>query len=240
MSVTYKEDGKPVFSDDHEYTTVIWAMSDGAEVPFSDFFDEEVLYGIKLDKLGYTRLQALAAIYIRPHLRHVYLEKIERTLYWGNSALDTAETLARSLDISITLMHRELAPDHMQWASLLKEHGPEAFETMASLRENFPMLLAEDGKRVGNILLQRGADFQNAKRHGVCRRGNGRYDLGSGTLFTVIGPILSAAIAHLTGSWPERDLKPGDGFRLTFVGEKLVKVEPQWIDLDLNLDGIWL
>jgi hypothetical protein len=240
MSVIYKPDGKPSFSDDHEYTSVIWALSDGADVPFSDYFDDDRLYGVKLDKAGYARLRAIAAIYIQPHLKQVYLEKIDRTLYWGYSTLDTAETLVRILDLSVVDMRTNLAPDHVQWTSLCKEHGAEAFASISTLRKNFPVLLKEEGCRIAEILRDRGASLQESKKRGSCRRGDGMYDLGTGALYTVIAPLLNAAIAELTGTWPEREPKPGDGFRLTFVGTKLVDVEPQWIDLSFNEEGVWL
>lgn len=240
MSVTHKPDGRTVFSDDHEYTSVIWALSDGADVPFSDYFDTDRLYGVKLDKAGHARLRTIAAIYIQPHLRHVYLEKIDRTLYWGHSALDTAETLVRILDLSVVDMRTDLKPDHVRWTSLLQEHGAEAFASIASLRKHFPDLLKEEGVRIAEILRTRGASLQESKKRGSCKCGDGMYNLGTGALYTVMAPLLNAAIAELTGTWPEREPKPGDGFRLTFVGTRLVDVEPQWIDLSFNEEGVWL
>ena len=239
MTVTFKDE-KVIFSDDHEYTSIIWVMSDGANVPFSDYFDQKRLYGVKVDKLGYARLRALAAVYIRPHLRWIHLEKIIRTLYWGDSVYETAESLSRELDIGMTMMSKELAPLYEEWEKLLAEHGPEPFATTTRLREHFPELLQKEGARIAAILQEHGAGLQESKKSGWCRRGDGRYDHGSGGLFTIIGPLLSAAIAELTGTWPERELKPGDGYRLTYVGSNLVQVEPQWIDLAVNEDGIWL
>jgi hypothetical protein len=237
MSVLHK-DGRHEFSSDHEYTTVIWVLSDGADVPFSDYFDRTRMHSVKVDANGYARLRAMAAIFIKPYLQQIYLEKVERTLYWGESVLGTSEILSRALDISITFMSKELAPSHEQWGAQLKEEGPGAFKDIRSLRENFPDLLAQEGERIGNIFLKRGRDFQSAKQGGYSKRGDGMHNYGSGHLMIVIGPILSAAVAYLTGTWPTRELKPGDGFKLTFTGVKLTKIEQQWVDLSFGSDEL--
>lgn len=237
MTVSYKGE-RPEFSSDHEYTTVIWLLSDGANVPFSDYFDNNRMFNIKLDTSGYARLRAMAAIFIQPYLRQVYLRRIVGTLHWGSSAIATSETLTKALDIRITSGNGELAPDHKQWGAALAKHGPDAFKDMQSLRRNFSDLLAKDGERVGNIILHHAKVYQLAKTADRCERGDGIYNYGNGLLMTVIGPVLSAALAHLTGIWPSRDLKPGDGFKLTFTGEKLTKVQQLWIDLSLGSDEL--
>lgn len=239
MSVKFKGGGKPV-SDDHQYTTVMWALTDGASAPFSHYFDREHMYGMKLDRAGHDRMRAMAAIHIAPHLgSNVYVERIERTLYWGSSTMETADTLANALDIRIISMRNDLRPDHEGWEKLLEEHGPEGFASLEALQAAFPEQLAKEGERIGAQLQSWGSSYQEGKRLGSCRRGDGMYHTGSGLIITSLAPLLASAIAHLTGVWPERVLNPGDGFKLTFTGEKLTAVEQLSIELSVGRDSVF-
>lgn len=238
MTVTIGEGGKPVFSDDHQYTSIIWAISDGADVPFSAFFDMKRVFKIKLDQMGYARLRTMAALFIQPYRRAVYLEKINRTLHWASSTLETSDVLTRALNIGITMMHKELAPNHQKWEPLFEQQGDAAFASLAELHANFPELLQEEGRRVASFIQDHAEGLQEGKRLNTCSRGDGWHSFGSGALYTIIGPLLSAAIAELTGAWPERELKPGDGFRLVFKGSELIQAVPLWIDLSLSEEAI--
>lgn len=52
-------------------------------------------------------------------------------------------------------------------------------------------------------------------------------------------PLISAAIEHLTGQWPERPLKPAEAFHLEFEGPKLIAVKQKWIEVQIGSDEIF-
>lgn len=232
MSVTWKEDGKPVFSEDHQYKSIIWLVNDAADVPFSSYIDREKMYGLKATSADLKKLQAAAAVYILPKLRDVRLGTINRTLFWGESTFQTSDTLSRLLDIGVTSMLIDLKPDMPEWESRLTAHGPEAFANIDLLRAAFPDLLAQEGQRIGDIIAEYAADLHEGKVTRHLERGDGRYKTGTAAMFTLIGPLMGAAIAHLTGSWPERPLGASDIFELTFIGPKLVEAKHLWIELN--------
>jgi hypothetical protein len=232
MSITWSEDGKPNFSEDHQYKSIIWLVNDAANVPFLNYIDREKVFALDLAGADYKKLRAAAAIYIAPRIRDVHLERIDRTLYWGSSTLHTSDTLSRMLDIGITSMLENLKPDVSAWEARLTDHGAQPFMDIDLLRSTFPELLAREGERIGSIITQRAAGLQAGKATGHCSRGDGRYELGTAAMFTLIGPLMGAAIAHITGSWPERPLAASDIFELTFIGEKLESAKHLWIELE--------
>ena len=235
MTVAWREDGKPIFSKDHQYKSIIWLVNDVADVPFLDYIDRGKVYGLKATNADFKKLKAAAAVYILPELRNVSLTAINRTLWWGSSTLQTSDTLSRILDIGMTSMLENLAPDEAQWEVQLTKCGPEPFSDITLLRAAFPELLAQEGERIGNIVAEYASFLQKCKTTGRLERGNGHHKFGTAAMFTLIGPLMGAAIAHLTGSWPERPLGASDIFELTFIGPKLVEAKHQWIELNTGI-----
>jgi hypothetical protein len=233
-------DHKAVFSDDHAYTTHMWLVRDGAIGTFRDYIDNERMFSFKLNEEGYNRTRAMTVLYMFPRKRSEHFEKIDRTLHWVSSTLETADCIGNILDVHAIDLRENLKPNPEKWEALLKKHGPEIFEQDVSvLRQQFPELMQEEGAHIGTIILERAKGIQEGKRLGLCTRGKPPHQSGHNAVFVLIEPMLSAAIEHLTGAWPARPVAPAEGFHLKFEGDKLVSIEQKWLKLETGSDKIY-
>lgn len=245
MSWEYKSHGNAVtgavFSDDHQFKSFIWLVRDAASCSIADVFDKERMFGVKLNAGDYARARAMAAVHMFPRRRAQKFAHLDRMMFWNEATLETSSTIGDILDVHCESLHRDIQPDMKRWEALLAQHGHEAFADMAALRVNFPDLLKEEGVRIADIVRARATNLQEMKRTGQCDRGQYPHCGWSGTnsVFILMEPLISAAIEHLTGLWPQRPLQPAEAFELEFDGTKLVSVKQKWIELQAGSDEVF-